>query len=202
MPLFKIASSAPKKKTSVKKGISKGTTKNARISSGKSSRKSERSRISAKKASHPSSKPNSATSMPPVSTTPLASANPDTIRELKQVFRLFDKDGDNSITINELRGVLTSLGVACENDELDAMMKHVDTNGDAQIDFEEFYTLMTSGDHQKENDEELEAREAFKIFDRSEKSSPQDLYIVMKNLGEEGITMEDVEELIRDADAG
>jgi calmodulin len=61
---------------------------------------------------------------------------PDTEQELINAFKVFDKDGSGTISVDELRNVLRSLGENLTDDELDEMIKLADRNGDGQIDCE------------------------------------------------------------------
>ena len=60
------------------------------------------------------------------------------ISEFKEAFALFDKDGDGTITLDELRTVMQSLGQAPTDQELIDMIKEVDADGNNEIDFDEF----------------------------------------------------------------
>ena len=58
---------------------------------------------------------------------------------------MFDKDGEGTISAEEIREVL------CFGDQntltieaVDAIIKQVDENGDGEIQFEEFVTMMTA----------------------------------------------------------
>lgn len=60
----------------------------------------------------------------------------DSEQELLNAFRVFDKDGSGTISSDELRNVLRSLGEDLTDQELDDMLKLADRNGDGQIDCE------------------------------------------------------------------
>ncbi len=60
----------------------------------------------------------------------------DTEQELINAFRVFDKDGSGTISSDELRNVLKSLGEDLTDAELDEMIKMADRNGDGTIDCE------------------------------------------------------------------
>lgn len=58
----------------------------------------------------------------------------DTEQELINAFRVFDKDNSGTISTDELRNVLRSLGENLTDDELEEMIKLADKNGDGHID--------------------------------------------------------------------
>lgn len=62
-------------------------------------------------------------------------ASPDDIRELKQLFKQIDKNGDGSLTLEELR---VGLAGNANGDVLLDLMKSADTDGSGQIDYTEF----------------------------------------------------------------
>ena len=49
--------------------------------------------------------------------------------ELREAFRLFDKDGDGSISTDELGTVMRNLGQFPSGDELNTMLKEIDIDG-------------------------------------------------------------------------
>ena len=60
----------------------------------------------------------------------------DTEEEIKDAFRIFDKDGNGLISAHELRQIMMNLGEKLTDEELDEMMREADLNGDGQIDYE------------------------------------------------------------------
>ena len=64
--------------------------------------------------------------------------------KLHAAFRMFDKDGSGTISGDEIREVLSFGGANTLSAEaVDAIIKQVDENGDGEIQFEEFVTMMT-----------------------------------------------------------
>ena len=55
-------------------------------------------------------------------------------QELRAAFRVFDRDGSGTISADELRQVMKSLGENLTEDEIDEMLKEADSNGDGSID--------------------------------------------------------------------
>jgi len=60
-----------------------------------------------------------------------------------QAFRIFDRDGNGKISRNEIAVVLNDESVqAAAAKDLADIMKEIDTNGDGEIDFQEFMCMM------------------------------------------------------------
>ncbi|KAK3750026.1 hypothetical protein QZH41_008665 [Actinostola sp. cb2023] len=60
----------------------------------------------------------------------------DADAEMREAFRVFDRNGDGSITAMELRSAMASLGEKLSDDELAEMMREADLDGDGVINFE------------------------------------------------------------------
>ncbi|URE21502.1 hypothetical protein MUK42_10586 [Musa troglodytarum] len=121
------------------------------------------------------------------------------ISEFQEAFCLFDKDGDGCITLEELGTVIKSLGQNPSEEELQEMIREVDSDGNGTIEFAEFLNLMSR--KVKETNVEEELKEAFKVFDKDQNGyiSASELRNVMMNLGEK-LTDEEVDQMIREAD--
>lgn len=57
----------------------------------------------------------------------------ESLAELKQAFFLFDKNGDGTISENELASVLENLGQKPTEEEIKDMMREVDADGNGEI---------------------------------------------------------------------
>lgn len=68
----------------------------------------------------------------------------DPDKELKDAFAVFDADGSGTISKSELKKLMKNLGQTLSDPELDAMMEEVDTDGNGEIDFAEFKSMMVS----------------------------------------------------------
>ncbi|XP_006616487.1 calmodulin-beta-like isoform X1 [Apis laboriosa] len=64
--------------------------------------------------------------------------------ELREAFRVFDKNKDGLISSKELRHVMTNLGEKLSEEEVDDMIKEADLDGDGMVNYEEFVTILTS----------------------------------------------------------
>ena len=54
------------------------------------------------------------------------------------------QDGNGFINRQELAVVMMNLGEKLTSEEINAMIEEADIDGDGQINYEEFYTMMTS----------------------------------------------------------
>lgn len=56
--------------------------------------------------------------------------------ELKEAFRLYDKEGNGYITTDVLREILAELDSNLTKDELDMMIAEIDSDGSGTVDFD------------------------------------------------------------------
>eukprot|EP01096_Ripella_sp_DP13-Kostka_P009847 TRINITY_DN3798_c0_g1_i1.p1 TRINITY_DN3798_c0_g1~~TRINITY_DN3798_c0_g1_i1.p1 ORF type:complete len:179 (+),score=90.29 TRINITY_DN3798_c0_g1_i1:67-537(+) len=119
------------------------------------------------------------------------------IKEFKDAFSLFDKDGDGQITTKELGNVMRSLKLYPTEADLRDIINEVDQYGEGKIDFNTFSQLMAR--KLKDADTEDDIRAAFKVFDKDENGLilAAELRHVLTTLGEK-LPDEDVDELIRE----
>ncbi|GFP96832.1 calmodulin [Phtheirospermum japonicum] len=66
----------------------------------------------------------------------------DSEEELKEAFRVFDKDQNGFISAAELRHVMTNLGEKLTDEEVGEMIREAGVDGDGQINYEEFVKVM------------------------------------------------------------
>ena len=62
--------------------------------------------------------------------------NIDTEDEMREAFKLFDRDGNGYISPAELKQVMNNLGERLTEAEVDLMIREVDANGDGQVNYE------------------------------------------------------------------
>lgn len=142
------------------------------------------------------------------------------VRDLTEAFKMFDLNGDGKISRVELGTVLRSLGETMTDSHLEQMIKDVDTNGDGEIDLQEFINLnadhrttravasaaaaatstsATVGDVQDDGVSETEAlQSAFDVFDSDNDGfiSAGELHKVLSGLGDDRISLEDCRYMI------
>lgn len=76
------------------------------------------------------------------------------------MFRYFDGDGDGKISATELRAYFGSIGEHMSYEEAEAVINELDSDGDSQLNFEDFLQLMKRGGGE---DEDL--KRAFEMFE-------------------------------------
>lgn len=56
--------------------------------------------------------------------------------ELREAFRMYDKEGNGYINVRDLREILRALDDKLTEDELDEMIAEIDTDGSGTVDFD------------------------------------------------------------------
>ncbi|XP_049282908.1 troponin C isoform X1 [Anopheles funestus] len=64
-------------------------------------------------------------------------------QELKEAFRLYDREGNGYITTSTLKEILKALDDKLSNEDLDGIIGEIDTDGSGTVDFDEFMEMMT-----------------------------------------------------------
>jgi Ca2+-binding EF-hand superfamily protein len=128
------------------------------------------------------------------------SLTPEQEKECKEAFDLFDGDGSGAIDCKELKVAMMALGFEPSDDEIDKMVKDIDVDGNATIDFAEFMEMMNGKMSEKDMVDEM--KKAFKLYDDDDtgKITFKNLERVAKELGE-AMSAEELQELINEADA-
>lgn len=65
------------------------------------------------------------------------------LNELKEAFRLYDREGNGYITTAVLREILAALDDKLTSADLDGIIDEIDEDGSGTIDFDEFMEMMT-----------------------------------------------------------
>jgi len=68
----------------------------------------------------------------------------DSEEEIREAFKVFDRDNNGFISAAELRHVMTSIGEKLTDDEVDEMIKEADQDGDGRIDCKSRQSYMLS----------------------------------------------------------
>jgi calmodulin len=66
----------------------------------------------------------------------------DKQEEIREAFRVFDRDGTGTISAAELRHVMTNIGEKLSDQEVDEMIREIDVDRDGQVNYEEMVRLM------------------------------------------------------------
>ncbi|XP_027342903.1 calmodulin-like protein 3 isoform X2 [Abrus precatorius] len=71
----------------------------------------------------------------------------DEEEDMREAFNVFDQNGDGFITVEELRTILSSLGLKQGRmvEDCKKMITKVDVDGDGMVDFKEFKQMMKRG---------------------------------------------------------
>ena len=67
----------------------------------------------------------------------------DSEEEIREAFKVFDRDNNGFISAAELRHVMTSIGEKLTDEEVDEMIREADIDGDGQINYEEFVRVIS-----------------------------------------------------------
>ncbi|KAL7419564.1 ATP-dependent DNA helicase srs2 [Cryptotrichosporon argae] len=66
----------------------------------------------------------------------------DSEEEIREAFKVFDKNNDGHISAAELKHVMTNLGEKLSDAEVSEMIREADKDGDGMINYKEFVTMM------------------------------------------------------------
>mmetsp|Transcript_31631 Transcript_31631/g.51384 ORF Transcript_31631/g.51384 Transcript_31631/m.51384 type:complete len:251 (+) Transcript_31631:76-828(+) len=118
------------------------------------------------------------------------------VKEYKEAWKLFDLDGDGSISRDELRKLMKSTGQVYTEEELTRIIEEADEDGNGEIDFNEFLSIMTAPTSIKD-----EIKATFDIFDQSRRGFFDfvDIKKVMHSIGE-NLSDEEATTMFREAD--
>ncbi|KAF9905417.1 hypothetical protein BX616_001025, partial [Lobosporangium transversale] len=69
---------------------------------------------------------------------------PEELAKFKEAFTSYDKDKNGRIATDELKQLAASVGQEASDEELGFVIKAFDTNGDGELDFDEFLGLLAT----------------------------------------------------------
>eukprot|EP00658_Telonema_sp_P-2_P031003 TRINITY_DN232_c0_g1_i1.p2 TRINITY_DN232_c0_g1~~TRINITY_DN232_c0_g1_i1.p2 ORF type:complete len:161 (+),score=69.06 TRINITY_DN232_c0_g1_i1:197-679(+) len=102
---------------------------------------------------------------------------------LKEAFELFDTDKSGSIDAQELKFCMQALEFTPTDKEINNMMREIDTDNNATVEYQEFVDLMAA--RMASRDPEDELKKGYAFFDRDGKGyiSAADLKVVAAEMG-------------------
>ncbi|XP_023235437.1 calmodulin-like [Centruroides sculpturatus] len=65
-------------------------------------------------------------------------------QEIRDAFKIFDRDNTGYIIVAELRHVLTNLGEKLTDEEMDELLREVEIDNEGRIKYQEFVDMVTS----------------------------------------------------------
>lgn len=118
------------------------------------------------------------------------------LAELREVFSLFDDDGNGSLDPGELRIVMRSVGLTPTDKEITDMIAEVDSDGSGCIDWPEFLFLMSKQVIKPDE----QHRFAFEFFDQAKEGRIQrgDFIRQMRTLSKD-FTEQELDEMFQEA---
>ncbi|XP_075424985.1 calcium-binding protein 7 isoform X2 [Ascaphus truei] len=128
----------------------------------------------------------------------------DEIEEIREAFKVFDRDGNGFISKQELGTAMRSLGYMPNEVELEVIIQRLDMDGDGLVDFEEFVTLLgpkitTSGIPDKFHGADFDT-----VFWKCDMQSlsVEELKRLLHDTFCDHLTMRDIENIILTEEAG
>ncbi|ESP03377.1 hypothetical protein LOTGIDRAFT_137402, partial [Lottia gigantea] len=122
------------------------------------------------------------------------------ISEIRELFRIFDKNHDNTISSNELGKVLKCMGMQMSDEEIGMYMEELDKEGNGRIEYREFHSFMQEELKKAEDPAHREqaVRSAFKVFDKESDGLIElsEFKSTMKTLGEP-LTDEELDDMLK-----
>ncbi|KAH8340513.1 hypothetical protein KR059_000389 [Drosophila kikkawai] len=122
------------------------------------------------------------------------------VKDLQQAFSLFDDDDTKVIPIKYLRDIMRAVAHNPSENELQDYITEIDTDGSGELYLSDFLYIMSK--RYENTTPEDEVILAFRVFDKDNTGfiSENQFRQIMNELGED-MDEDEVEEMIRDADA-
>ena len=125
------------------------------------------------------------------------------LSEYKEAFDMFDKDHSGSISVQEISKIMKNYGNPMTKEEIQHMIKDIDTDNDGELTFEEFVTLMQKQVSEIDETDEDAVLRAFKSFDKDHdgKITNYEFRYILTMLGfDEKFTEDEVDTLFKECD--
>ena len=126
----------------------------------------------------------------------------DKINEYKEAFDMFDRDKQGTISCDEIYKIMKNYGNPMKKEEIENMIEEIDEDGDGEINFEEFVTMMEKQTNFIDETEEDAVLLAFKNFDRDHdgKITNFEFKYILGQIGEGRFSNEEINHLFRECD--
>ena len=85
-------------------------------------------------------------------------------KEYKNIFDMHDSNKDGNVNSLQLANILKSININISDEEIKEIMTEIDLEGNGQINYEEFISILNRREKDVDNEEEL--LKAFKVFDK------------------------------------
>jgi len=128
---------------------------------------------------------------------------PQQIAEFREAFALFDHDGNNTISAQEISRVFKSIGQDATDEQINDILNEYDVDKNGEMDFDEFLQMMIAKTKDSVDEKELQkqVKAAFKMFDvdGNGKIDVVELQTGMDKLGEH-LTQDQAQDMMLEAD--
>ena len=117
----------------------------------------------------------------------------------KSFFDKYDSNKDGNVNSIELANILKAIDINASNEEIRDIIAELDLEGNGEINYEDFVTIMKK--REKDVDNEEEVINAFKLFDKEGNGliNINELKHIMLTVGN-NITEEELNDLLKEAD--
>ncbi|KAH8294642.1 hypothetical protein KR018_000714 [Drosophila ironensis] len=124
----------------------------------------------------------------------------DQVKDLEQAFALFDDNDTKVIPIKNLKDCLRAVAHNPPENEIQDYITEIDTDGSGELYLSDFLYIMSK--RYENTTPEDEVILAFKVFDKDDSGfiPETEFRQIMYNMGDD-MEEDDIEEMIRDADA-